>query len=158
MPNKSLIARFTPLRSPRAQSSLSRMLHRGHHGCQRITGVFFPFAIRRGHAASTNIEPILHLVFIPLVLLSKRNFQLLPFLIPFGHERAAPILSYQLAFTNPFRLALELIVLAESTNVGLHTIRQADPAKLTQSNNTIGSKMMQLYLERFQDLAKEARC
>ena len=76
---------------------------------------------------------------------------------PFGHEGIAPILSYQLAFANPFRLALELVVLAESTNVGLRAIREAGLAELTQNNNTIGGKMMQLYLECFQDLAKEAR-
>ena len=108
----------------------------------------FSFTIRRGHATSPNIELVLHTVFVPLVLLSKRNFQLLPLLIPLGHESVAPILSYQLAFANPFRLALELIVLVESTNIRLRTIRQAGPAELTQSNNTIGSKMMQLYLER----------
>ena len=98
----------------------------------------FPFAIRRGHAAGPDIEPILHPVFTPLILLSKRNFQLLPFLIPLGHESVAPILSYQLALANLFRLALELVVLTESTNVRLRAIRQARPAKLAQGNYPIG--------------------
>ena len=109
----------------------------------------FSFAICRSHVIGPDIEPILHLVFISLILLSKRNFQLLPFLIPLGHESATPILIYQLAFANPFRLALELVVLAQSTKVWLYAIRQAGPGELTKGNDTIGGKMVKLYLEHF---------
>ena len=87
------------------------------------SGCVFSFAIHRGHTASPDIEPILHPVFTPLVLLSERNLQLLPFLIPLRHESTVPILSYPLAFANLFRLALELVVLTESTNIGLRTIK-----------------------------------
>ena len=118
-------------------------------------GCVFPFSIHRGHAAGPNIESILHPVFVPLVLLSKRNFQLLPFLIPLGHESAAPILGYQLAFAHPLRLVLKLIVLAESTNIGIHARRQAGPTELTQSDDTVGGKMMQLYLKSFKDMVEK---
>jgi hypothetical protein len=76
-------------------------------------------------------------------------------LVPLGHKSIAPILCYQLAFAHPLRLSLELIVLTKDTNVGLCSIRQARLAELTQSNYTIGSKMVQLYLKCFQNLAKE---
>ena len=89
--------------------------------------------------------------------MSEGDLQLLAFLVPPWHKSTASILRHHLAFANSFRMALELVVLIESTNIGIHAIRQADLAKLTQSNNTIGGKMMQLYLECFQDLVKEAR-
>ena len=103
----------------------------------------------------SSCKPVLHPILRPLVLLSKGNFQLLTLLIPPWHEHVAPILGYQLVFVNPFGLALELIILTKSTNIGLCTTRQTGLAEFAQGNNTIGGKVMQLYLKRLQDLMKE---
>jgi hypothetical protein len=60
-----------------------------------------------------------------------------------------------MSFANLFRLMLEFVILAKGTNVGLCSIRQTRPIELAQSNNTVGDELMQLYLNRFQYMAKE---
>jgi hypothetical protein len=79
--------------------------------------MLFPFAIRGGHAAGPDIEPILHLVFIPVILLGKRNLQSLAFLLPLRHEGTTPILGHKLVFTDFLGLSLELIILTDRANV-----------------------------------------
>jgi hypothetical protein len=106
--------------------------------------VLFPFAIRGGHAAGPDIEPILHPVFIPLVLLDKRNLQSLTFLLPLRHEGTVAILGNKLVFADLLGSSLKLIIFTECANVRLRTIRRTGPTKLAQSEDTIWSEMMQL--------------
>jgi hypothetical protein len=117
--------------------------------------MLFPFAIRGGHAASPNIEQILHPIFIPLVLLSKRNLQYLAFLLPLRHEGTTAILGNKLIFVDLLGSSLKLIIFTECANVWLLTIRQTGPTKLAQSEDTIWSEMMQLYLKSLQAVAKK---
>ena len=110
-------------------------------------GCVFSFAIRRAHATGPDIEPILHPVFIPLILLGKRNLQSIAFLLPLRHEGTAAILGNKLVFTDLLGLSLKLITFTECANVRFCTIRQIGPTKLAQSKDTIWSEVMKLYLK-----------
>jgi hypothetical protein len=85
--------------------------------------MFLSITIHGGHGTGPNIEPILHPIFTPLILLGKRNLQSLTLLLPLRHKGATAKLSYELVFADFLRLSLKFITLIESVNVRLHTIR-----------------------------------
>ena len=94
--------------------------------------MFFCFAIHRGHSTGPDVELILHLVFVPLILLGKRNLHSLALLLPLRHEGTTTILGNELVFAHLLGLSLKLIVLTKCANMRLRTIRQASLAKLIQ--------------------------
>lgn len=116
-----------------------------------------PIVARGSQATSPHVEPILHPVFSPLVLLGRRNLQSFPFLLPLRHEGIAAVLSYELVFADPLRLTLKLIILAKRTNVQLRTIRKTSPAKFAKGKNTVRSKVVELHLKSFEDFTKKPR-
>jgi hypothetical protein len=67
------------------------------------------------------------------------------------------ILSYEVVFAHLLGLALQLVVLAERIRVWFHTIRLASPAKLAQRENTVGSEVVKLCHEIFQNFLKKSQ-
>jgi hypothetical protein len=75
--------------------------------------------------------------------------------LPLRHEGTAAILGNKLVFADLLGSSLKLIIFTECANVWLLTIRQTGPTKLAQSEDTIWSEMMQLYLKSLQAVAKK---
>jgi hypothetical protein len=68
-------------------------------------------------------------------------------LLPLCHKCAAAILSYELIITYLLRLALKLVVLAESVQIWLSTVGLVSLAKLTQSKESVRSKVVNLHIK-----------
>jgi len=111
--------------------------------------------MRSSDGEGLNIEPIAHPILVPLVLLAPRNLQSRVPLLPLRHKRAATILSYKPLSTHLLRLALKLKVCAKHVQIRFSTIGLAGPTKLTQSEKSVGSKVVDLEIKFLKNLTKE---
>jgi hypothetical protein len=139
-----------------ARSHLSQRLHLSHNRGKRILSNLLPILKSRSNAKGLHIKPIVHPILIPLILLTRRDLQPRIPLLPLRHERTTAILRYKLIFTHLLRLALKLIVFAESVQIRLSAIGLASPANLTQSKQAIRSKLVNLHIELLQHLMKKS--
>jgi hypothetical protein len=108
----------------------------------------------RGNTEGLNIKPITHPILIPLILLAIDLQPRVP-LLPLCHKCTAAILSYELIITYLLRLVLKLVVLTESVQIWLSTVGLVSLAKLTQSKESVRSKVVNLHIKLLQNLMKK---